>query len=110
MPRASDPDVERLWRSAAFLPKSVRLLGTRYRLLFTAYAQGTLSGGEHPAAADALAFVEFMLRQDRLALLEPERRALREDGSRLRRRFRLRRGQGTIEAVEKWRILQWLNL
>ena len=110
MTRLKGEEVERLWRCAAFLPRSVRLLGTRYRPLFAAYAQDTSPAGDNTAAADALAFVDFMFRQDRMAILEPERHALVEDGRRLRRRFNLRRQGGRIEAVERWRIWQWLGL
>lgn len=102
--------VERLWQTARFLPRSVRLLGTRYRTLFLAYAQDHRPAGDAPAVADALAFVDFMLSQERLALLPPEQAALRGDHRQLRRRFRLRRRDGTVEAVERWKILQWLHL
>jgi len=110
MTRLKGESLERLWRSAGFLPRSVRLLGTRYRPLFEAYAQDTSPAGDNAAAADALAFVDFMFRQSRISILEPERRALREDGRRLGRRFRLRREGSRIEAVERWRIWQWLGL
>jgi hypothetical protein len=103
-------NVERLWQSARFLPQTVRLLGTRYRALFLAYAHQVEAAGENTAVADALAFVDFMFRQDRVALLGPEQRALREDGRRLRRRFRLKRNGNTVNAQEKWKILQWLRL
>lgn len=103
--------VERLWQSARYLPRSVRLLGTRYRSLFVAYAQDWRSGGDAAAVADALAFIDFMLRQDRVALLPPEQQALRGDGAMLRRRFRLKRGKDqTVSAIERWKILQWLRL
>lgn len=110
MNTAEKETVERLWQSARFLPRSVRLLGTRYRTLFLAYAQRNQSGGAAAAVADAMAFVDFMLRQDRIALLPPEQEALRYDKRVLRRRFWLRRREGTVQADEKWRILQWLHL
>jgi hypothetical protein len=102
--------VERLWQAARFLPQSVRLLGTRYRSLFVAHAHQTQCQGELAAVADALTFIEFMLRQSRVALLENERRALRADDRALRRRFRLSRRGAVVEAVEKWKIRQWLRL
>ena len=102
--------VDRLWRSARFLPQSVRLLGTRYRALFLAYAQQVQASGELATVADALAFIEFMFRQNRVALLKPEVRALKADESHLRRRFRLSRDGQAVMASEKWRILQWLRL
>lgn len=109
--KAEDKEpVERLWQSARFLPRTVRLLGTRYRTLFLAYAQEHEAAGKAPAVADAMAFVDFMFRQDRIALLPPEHEALRHDQRTLRRRFRLKRRQRLVEAVEKWRILQWLHL
>lgn len=102
--------VERLWQTARFLPQSVRLLGTRYRALFTAYAQQVQAEGEAAPVADAIAFVDFMFRQNRVGLLEPEQRALRADERVLRRRYRLNRDGKTVKAVEKWKILQWLRL
>lgn len=102
--------VERLWQAARFLPQSVRLLGTRYRALFIAYGHQVSVSGENAPVADALAFVEFMFQQNRVALLVPEQRALRGDAKRLRRRYRLKRDGGTVKAHEKWRILQWLRL
>lgn len=102
--------VERLWQSARYMPRSVRLLGTRYRSMFVAYAQDWRPDGEASAVADALAFIEFMLRQDRVALLPPEQQALRGDGKMLRRRYRLKRKDGMVSAVERWKILQWLRL
>ena len=60
--------------------------------------------------ADALAFAEYLAKQERVGLLAPERTALRRDARALRRRFRLRRVGDEIEAVEKWKILQWLRL
>ena len=110
MKSAPNPAVERLWLSARFLPQSVRLLGTRYRALFLAYAAQCQPAGEDAPIADAMAFVDFMLRQDRVGLLAPEQRALQRDARELRRRFRLRRDGPRISAVEKWKILQWLNL
>ncbi|OGR85294.1 MAG: hypothetical protein A3J74_08320 [Elusimicrobia bacterium RIFCSPHIGHO2_02_FULL_57_9] len=101
--------VERLWRSARFLPQSVRLLGTRYRALFLAYARQAFSTGQSRDVADAMAFIDFMFRQNRLGLLPPEQRALLHDKRELRRRFWLRRHGEAVSAVEKWRVLQWLN-
>jgi len=102
--------VERLWQAARFLPQSVRFLGTRYRALFLAFAQDHQPEGEATAVADAIAFIDFMFRQNRVGLLAPEQRALRADARVLRRRFRLKRHEGKIRAVEKWKILQWLGL
>lgn len=110
MAEQEQADVERLWQAARYMPQSVRLLGTRYRALFVAYAGQTASSGEARAVADALAFIDFMFRQDRVGLLEPEQRALRSDARALRRRFRLKRGEGGVSAVEKWKVLQWLHL
>lgn len=104
-----DPLVERLWQSARYLPHTVRLLGTRYRAMFTAYGRQYDPVGDDPVLADALAFIVFMFQQNRLGLLDVEQRALREDSRRLRKRYRLRRRGNTVEAVEKWRILQWLS-
>jgi len=103
-------DVERLWKTARFLPQSVRLLGTRYRALFLAYARQTDARGDNAAIADALAFIDFMFRQNRMALLKPESRALRDDHRMLRRRFTLSREGQTVQAKEKWKVLQWLHL
>lgn len=103
-------EVERLWQAARYMPQSVRLLGTRYRALFLAYAASASSSGEARAVADALAFIEFMFKQDRVGLLEPEQKALRSDARALRRRFRLKRADGGVTAVEKWKVLQWLHL
>jgi len=109
--KAEDKEVvERLWQSARFLPRTVRLLGTRYRTLFMAYAQDHRSEGKAPEVADAMAFIDFMFRQDRIALLPPEHEALHHDQRGLRRRFWLKRRDRKVEAVEKWRILQWLRL
>jgi hypothetical protein len=101
------PLVDRLWQSARFLPQTVRLLGTRYRALFMAYAQ---QNDVAAAVADAMAFADFMFKQNRVALLVPEQRAVREDARRLRRRFRLKRQGRVVNAQEKWKILQWLRL
>lgn len=101
--------LERLWQAARFLPQSVRLLGTRYRSLFVAYAQQFNSEGQARAVADALAFVDFMFKQNRVGLLDPEQKALRMDARALRRRYRLSRQSGSVSAVEKWKILQWLS-
>lgn len=100
----------RLWQAARYMPRSVRLLGTRYRALFLAYAEQTQAAGDAPAVADAMAFVDFMFRQDRLGLLGPEKQALRGDQKPLRRRFRLRREGATVTVTEKWKVLQWLGL
>ncbi len=102
--------IERLWQAARFLPQTVRLLGTRYRTLFLAYALGARAAGEAAAVADALAFAEFMLGQDRIALLPPELRAVRADARALRRRYRLVRAGGEVRAALRWRILRWLRL
>ncbi|MBI4375143.1 MAG: hypothetical protein HY549_01715 [Elusimicrobia bacterium] len=108
------PPVERLWQAARYLPQSVRLLGTRYRTLFLAYAQQcsveSSNGKAPPAVADAMAFIEFMFLQNRVGLLPPEQRALHQDQRALRRRFRLRRHGITVSATEKWKICQWLGL
>jgi hypothetical protein len=69
--------IDRLWKSAQFLPQSVRLLGTRYRALFLAHAQLCRPRGEGAPIADALAFVDWMFRQERVGLLDNERSALR---------------------------------
>ncbi len=103
-------NVDRLWKTARFLPQSVRLLGTRYRALFLAHAHQVAASGEHAAVADALAFIDFMFQQNRVALLKPEVRALREDARMLRRRYRLARNGGEVRATEKWKVLQWLHL
>lgn len=102
--------VERLWRSARFLPQSVRLLGTRYRGLFLAYARQSSPAGSNLEVADAMAFIDFMFRQNRMGLLAPEQRALRHDQRLLRRRYWLRRKDDSVSVAEKWRILQWLGL
>lgn len=105
-----NPDVERLWQAARFMPQTVRLLGTRYRSLFLAYGQLCQSEGEARPVADAMAFLKFMKRQDRVALLPPEQRAVRDDERVLRRRFRLKKHGETVHAVEKWKVFQWLGL
>jgi len=97
--------VERMWKTAQFLPQSVRLLGTRYRALFLAHAQQCRPEGNAAEVADALAFVDFMVRQERVGLLDNERAARA-----LRRRFRLLRQGEAISAHEKWKILQWVGL
>ena len=96
--------VERLWKTARYLPQTVRLLGTRYRTLFLAHAQRCRPRGEAGVVADALAFADYLSKQER------ERTALARDARVLRRRFRLRRDGDAIEAIEKWKILQWLRL
>lgn len=106
----SPESVERLWKSAQFLPETVRLLGTRYRSLFLAHAQTCRPRGEAAPVADALAFVDFMKRQERVGLLDNERAALRGDARALSRRFRLRREGAEVEAVEKWKPLRWIGL
>ncbi|MEK7232708.1 MAG: hypothetical protein AAB268_02745 [Elusimicrobiota bacterium] len=102
--------VERLWKTARYLPQTVRLLGTRYRTLFLAYAQHCRPRGEAGVVADALAFAHYLAKQERMGLLEPERTALRRDERALRRRYRLRRNGAEVSAIEKWKILQWLRL
>ncbi len=109
MEKTPEKDVERLWQAARFLPQSVRLLGTRYRSLFVAYARQFSVQGDAPAVADALAFVDFMFKQNRVGLLDPEQRALKRDGKALRRVYRLKRQGESVTAVEKWKILQWLS-
>ncbi len=108
-PSTSDP-VERLWKTARYLPQTVRLLGTRYRTLFLAHAQRCRPRGEAGVVADAMAFTDYLAKQERVGLLAPERAALRRDARALRRRFRLRRMGDEIEAIEKWKILQWIGL
>lgn len=102
--------VERLWKTARFLPLTVRLLGTRYRTLFMAHAQRCSPRGDAGIVADALAFMEFLSKQERVGLLAPERAALLRDSRALRRRYRLVRDGEAVEAIEKWKILQWLRL
>jgi hypothetical protein len=106
----SPESVGRLWKSAEFLPQTVRLLGTRYRSLFLAHAQQCSPRGDGAAIADALAFVDFMASQERVGLLDNERSALSRDARVLQRRFRLRREGEAVEVVEKWKPLQWLGL
>src|SRR3990167_1433119 len=100
--------VERLWKTARYLPQTVRLLGTRYRTLFLAHAQRCRPRGEAGVVADALAFTDYLAKQERVGLLAPERTALRCDARVLRRRFRLRRNGDEVSAIEKWKILQWI--
>jgi hypothetical protein len=107
---ANPESVDRLWKSAEFLPQTVRLLGTRYRSLFLAHAQSCRPRGQGAPVADALAFVDFMFRQERVGLLDNERSALRRDARALSRRFRLRREGDSVEVVEKWKPLQWIGL
>ena len=102
--------VERLWKTARYLPQTVRLLGTRYRTLFLAHAQRCRPRGASGVVADALAFAAYLSKQERVGLLAPERSALARDERVLRRRFRLRRDGNAIEAIEKWKIFQWLGL
>lgn len=110
-PAAAPPkDVERLWRASQFIPQSVRLLGTRYRPLFLAHARHVEPAGENTAVADALAFIDFMFTQERIALLDPERKALRNDARQLKRKYKLVREGTAISARERWKILQWLSL
>lgn len=109
MPATLEP-VERLWKTAQFIPQTVRFLGTRYRALFLAHAQNCRPSGDAAHVADALAFIDYMLQQERVGLLDNERRALRADRRALRRRFRLRRQGQDISAIERWKILQWIGL
>ena len=109
MQTAPDP-VERLWKTSKFLPRTVRLLGTRYRALFLAHAQLCRPSGDAAPVADALAFIDFMFRQERVGLLENERWALQGDERALRRRFRLKRQGTDISAGEKWKMLHWIGL
>lgn len=101
-------EVDRLWKTSRYLPQSVRLLGTRYRALFLAHARQCRPSGPGGEIADALAFLDFMQRQERLALLAPEQRALSADARPLKRRFRLKREGQTVSATPRWRIFQWL--
>ncbi len=102
--------VDRLWKSAQFLPQTVRLLGTRYRALFLAHARLCRPEGDAAAVADALVFADWMFRQERVGLLDNERDALKRDARALRRRFRLHRRGEAAEAVEKWKLTQWIGL
>ncbi len=101
-------NIWRLVESARYLPRSVRLLGTRYRPLFLAHARQCTVEGDDSAVADAMAFAEFMLKQDRLALMPPEQIALRRDSKILRKHFRLKRDGATLQAVRRWKIMAWL--
>lgn len=107
---ATPEPVERMWKTAEFLPQTVRLLGTRYRALFLAHTQRCRPSGGAAPVADALAFVDFMFHQERVGLLDNERRALQGDERALRRRFRLKRKGEEVSASEKWKILQWIGL
>jgi|CXWL01.1.fsa_nt_gi hypothetical protein len=107
---SSTESVERLWKTARYLPQTVRLLGTRYRTLFLAHAQHCRPQGDAAIVADALAFAEFLSKQERVGLLAPERAALKADARALRRRFRLHRDGDTVSAAERWKILQWIGL
>ena len=102
--------IERMWKAAQFLPQTVRLLGTRYRALFLAHAQLCEPSGDAGHVADAIAFADFMMRQERVGLLDNERAACASDARALRRRFRLRRDGPAVTAVEKWKVLQWVGL
>lgn len=108
--QATPEPVERMWKTAQFLPQTVRLLGTRYRALFLAHARLCCPQGDASPVADALAFADFMFQQERVGLLDNERRALRSDARALRRRFRLRRQGESVSVREKWKVLQWLRL
>ena len=110
MPVKSPEQVERMWKAAQFLPQTVRLLGTRYRALFLAHAQLCAPSGDAGHVADALAFTDFLMRQERVGLLDNERSACESDARALRRRFRLRRDGPSIQAIEKWKVLQWVGL
>ncbi len=111
MAHAETPEpVTRLWKTAAHLPQTVRLLGTRYRALFLAHAAACRPTGDAATVADALAFADFLRRQERVGLLANEREAVRRDENALRRRYRLRREGENIQAVEKWIVFQWIGL
>ena len=110
MTQTSPEPVERMWKTAQFLPRTVRLLGTRYRALFLAHTQLCRPSGDAAPVADAMAFVDYMLRQERVGLLDNERKALQGDRRALRRRYRLKRKGEDISASEKWKILQWIGL
>ncbi len=101
-------EMGRLVECARYLPQSVRLLGTRYRGLFLAYARQCSASAENQAVADAMAFAEFMLGQDRLALMPPERKALRRDVAKLKKSYRLKRKESQVTAVKRWAIFRWL--
>ncbi|UPT72641.1 MAG: hypothetical protein M0D55_11830 [Elusimicrobiota bacterium] len=110
MDQAQTDTVDRLWKAARYLPQTVRLLGTRYRTLFLAHAQRCRPDGDAGTVADALAFADYLAKQERVGLLGPERTALARDAKALRRRFRLRRDGDKVSATEKWKILQWIGL
>ena len=101
---ATPEPVERMWKTAQFLPQTMRLLGTRYRALFLAHAQLCRPSGDAGPVADAMAFVDFMSRQARVRPLDNERRALRADRPALRRRCPLKRQGDDIPPSEKGRI------
>ena len=101
---------QRLWLCARYLPETARLLGTRYRALFLTYAPSTRPEGDAAALADALAFTDFMLHQNRITLLTPELSALRRDARHLRRCYRLLRNGETVTAVPKGMLRRWLGL
>ncbi len=101
---------KRLWRASLFLPESTRLLGTHYRFIFEAHAAESLPAGESPAAADALAFIEFALRQERIALSPRQAAAMRRDARRMGRRFKLSRRDNTVSVRERYRWLRWIGL
>jgi hypothetical protein len=107
---SANESVERLWKTARYLPQTVRLLGTRYRTLFLAHAQRCKPTGDAGVVADAMAFADYLAKQERVGLLPPERAALARDARALRRRFRLKRKGEEIEAIEKWKIFQWIGL
>jgi hypothetical protein len=100
----------RLWLCARYLPETARLLGTRYRALFLSYSPGTRPEGEDATVADALAFADFMLGQQRITLLAPELSALRRDARHLRRRYHLLRDGDVVTAAPKGRLRRWLRL
>ncbi|MCX5794052.1 MAG: hypothetical protein NTY77_00980 [Elusimicrobia bacterium] len=100
----------RLWLCARYLPETARLLGTRYRALFLSYAPRTRPEGDAATVADALAFADFMLGQQRIALLAPELSALRRDARHLQRRYRLLRRGEAVTAVPKGKLRRWLGL
>ena len=90
--------------------RAAAYLGDAPDVSFAAYAEDCSPTGPEPAIADALAFIEFMFRQNRVALAVTEYNALRSDRRMLVRRFRLKREGNSISVVEKWKILQWLHL
>jgi hypothetical protein len=92
------------------LPESARLLGSRYRAMFLAYAPGTKPWGEASIAADALAFAEFTLGQRRVALNPPELGVLRREARRLRRRYVLTREGEKVRVTEKGPLRRWLGI